>query len=64
MRTSFCKLSKTSPAGRIFGWHTTVQGLDAESIEIVELVMGNLSGLIDIKRHDSFLSITLEDQSV
>jgi len=60
--TRYTKLSERSPAGSMFGWQSFVHGLDDESIEVVELIMGNLSGLIDVTRHGSFLSIVLEDQ--
>lgn len=62
VNTRFTHLSKPSPAGRVFAWQTFVHGLDSDSIETVELVMGNVAGLIDISRHGSFLSLVVENR--
>lgn len=61
VNTTYTRLSKVSPQGRLFGWQSFIHGLDAESIEVVEMIMGNLPGLIDTRRAEMFLSVVLED---
>lgn len=65
--TRYTRVTERTPAGRTFGWQSIVHDLDAESVEVVELVMGNLSGLVEVSRHmqsdsSGFLSIITEDQ--
>jgi len=65
VHTRHTRLSEKSPGGRLFGWLAIVYGLDSETIEVVELVMGNLTGLIKTMRSDDagFLGLVLEDRS-
>lgn len=67
VNTRFTQLSERSPSGMLFGWQTFIHELDSEAIEVVELVMGNMPGLIDTSRHffspdhPGFLSVVVEN---
>lgn len=60
--THHTRLATRSPKGRMHGWQTYVYDLDGEAMEIVELVMGNLTGLIGVERGSTLLSIVTEEQ--
>lgn len=64
VRTRFSRLAEVSPEGRYYGWLVHIFGLDADSIEAVELIMGNMPGLISVRRSPSsgFLSVVVENQ--
>lgn len=62
--TRYTRLGEKTEQGELFGWQAIVHDLDEESIEVVELVMGNVPNLIKVSRSksSSFLSVIVRDR--
>lgn len=65
VNTCHTRLATPIADGQLWAWQSFVHDLDENSIEVVELIMGNVPNLLEVSRpcmSSSFLSVIVADR--